>query len=464
MKNTRIGIIGAGPSGLAQLRAFEAAEKEGHDVPEIVCFEKQENWGGMWNYSWRTGVGKYGEPIHGSMYKYLWSNGPKECLEFSDYSFDEHFKKPISSYPPRPVLFDYIQGRINKSNARDYIRFNTTARWVSFDENTKKFTLILDDLKNDKTYSEEFDYLIVASGHFSTPNMPHFKGIENFPGNVMHAHDFRGADQFKDQNILLIGSSYSAEDIGIQCHKHGAKSVTLSYRSSPIGVDWPEGVKEVPLLTHFDGETAHFKDGHKENFDAVILCTGYQHKFPFLPDELRLKTKNNLYPDNLYKGIFFNDVPQLIYLGMQDQYYTFNMFDTQAWVARDFMMNRYEIPNKEARRKDIDSWLEKNDNLKSSFDHVDFQTEYIQELINLSDYPDFNLDKVAAMFKEWLNDKDENILTYRDKTFQSVVTGTVAAEHHTEWMDELDDSKERYLFRNEKNEALSEVNSSTKAI
>lgn len=464
MKNTRIGIIGAGPSGLAQLRAFEAAEKQGHDVPEIVCFEKQENWGGMWNYSWRTGVGKYGEPIHGSMYKYLWSNGPKECLEFSDYSFDEHFKKPISSYPPRPVLFDYIQGRINKSNARDYIRFNTTARWVSFDEDTKKFTLVLDDLKNDKTYSEEFDYLIVASGHFSTPNMPHFTGIENFPGNVMHAHDFRGADQFKDQNILLIGSSYSAEDIGIQCHKHGAKSVTLSYRSSPIGVDWPEGIKEVPLLTHFNGETAHFKDGHKENFDAVIMCTGYQHKFPFLPDELRLKTKNNLYPDNLYKGIFFNDVPQLIYLGMQDQYYTFNMFDTQAWVARDFMMNRYEIPNKEARRKDIDFWLEKNDNLKSSFDHVDFQTEYIQELIDISDYPDFNLDKVAAMFKEWLNDKDENILTYRDKTFQSVVTGTVAAEHHTEWMDELDDSKERYLFRTEKREALSEVNDTTKVI
>ncbi|MDX1271636.1 NAD(P)/FAD-dependent oxidoreductase [Bizionia paragorgiae] len=464
MKNTRIGIIGAGPSGLAQLRAFEAAEKQGLEVPEIVCFEKQENWGGMWNYSWRTGVGKYGEPIHGSMYKYLWSNGPKECLEFSDYSFDEHFKKPISSYPPRPVLFDYIQGRINKSNARNYIRFNTTARWVSYDEDTKKFTLILDDLKNDKTYSEEFDYLIVASGHFSTPNMPYFEGIEDFPGTVMHAHDFRGADQFKDQNILLIGSSYSAEDIGVQCHKHGAQSVTLSYRSNPIGVEWPEGIKEVPLLTHFEGDTAHFNNGHKEQFDAVIMCTGYQHKFPFLPDELRLKTKNNLYPDNLYKGIFYNDLPQLIYLGMQDQYYTFNMFDTQAWVARDFMMNRYEIPSKEERRKDIDLWLEKNNNLQSSFDHVDFQTDYIKELIALSDYPDFNLDKVADMFKEWLNDKDENILTYRDKTFQSVVTGTVAAEHHTEWMDELDDSKERYLFADEKEEALSEVETTTKAI
>ncbi|PWH86666.1 NAD(P)-binding domain-containing protein [Brumimicrobium oceani] len=452
MTKKRVGIIGAGPSGLAQLRAFEAAKKKGEEVPEVVCFEKQSNWGGMWNYSWRTGVGKYGEPIHGSMYKYLWSNGPKECLEFSDYSFDEHFEKPISSYPPRPVLFDYIQGRIKKDNVRDYIRFDTTARWISFDEDTKKFTMILDDLKNDRTYSEEFDYLVVASGHFSTPNMPYFKGIENFPGNVLHAHDFRGADQFKDQKLLLIGSSYSAEDIGVQCHKHGAKSVTLSYRTSPIGMDWPEGMKEKPLVTHFEDNVAHFKDGTTESYDAVIMCTGYQHKFPFLPDNMRLKTKNNLYPDHLYKGVFFNENPQLIYLGMQDQYYTFNMFDTQAWLARDYMLGKFELPSKEERREDINLWLERNEKLKNGDDHVDFQSDYIRDIIKLSDYPDFNLDKVAEMFKEWMKDKEDNILTYRDKTYQSVVTGTMAAEHHTDWMDEMDDSKERYLYEPEEEE------------
>lgn len=456
LQNKRIGIIGAGPSGLAQIRAFEALKERGENIPEIVCFEKQSNWGGMWNYSWRTGVGKYGEPIHGSMYKYLWSNGPKECLEFSEYSFDDHFEKPISSYPPRPVLFDYIEGRIKKSNAREYIRFDTTVRWVSYDEDTRKFTIVLDDLKINKTYSEEFDYLVVASGHFSTPNMPYFKGIETFSGNVMHAHDFRGADQFKDRNILLIGSSYSAEDIGIQCYKHGAASVTLSYRSNPIGHDWPQGIKEVPLVTHFDGDTAFFKDGTSEDYDAVIMCTGYQHKFPFLPDELRLKTKNNLYPDNLYKGIFYNNLPQLIYLGMQDQYYTFNMFDTQAWLARDFMMERLELPSEGERRVDIDTWLDRNSKLQSSFDDVDFQTDYIKDLLSFTDYPHFNLDKIAAMFKEWLQDKEENILTYRDKTYQSVVTGTMAEAHHTDWMDELDDSKERYLYGAEEEELIPE--------
>ena len=42
----RVAVIGAGPSGLAQLRAFQSARAKGADIPEIVCFEKQSNWGG----------------------------------------------------------------------------------------------------------------------------------------------------------------------------------------------------------------------------------------------------------------------------------------------------------------------------------------------------------------------------------------------------------------------------------
>ena len=35
---TKVAIIGAGPCGLAQLRAFEAAQKKNKKIPEIVCF------------------------------------------------------------------------------------------------------------------------------------------------------------------------------------------------------------------------------------------------------------------------------------------------------------------------------------------------------------------------------------------------------------------------------------------
>ena len=45
----RVAIIGAGPCGLAQLRAFQSAKAKGAEIPELVCFEKQSDWGGMWN-------------------------------------------------------------------------------------------------------------------------------------------------------------------------------------------------------------------------------------------------------------------------------------------------------------------------------------------------------------------------------------------------------------------------------
>ena len=127
----RVAVIGAGPCGLSQLHSFQTAARNGAEIPEIVCYEKQDNWGGLWNFTWRTGLDEYGEPVHSSMYHNLWMNTPKECQEFADYTFDEHFGKPIASYPTRPVMFDYIEGRATKADVRQWIRFRTTVRRVT---------------------------------------------------------------------------------------------------------------------------------------------------------------------------------------------------------------------------------------------------------------------------------------------------------------------------------------------
>ena len=137
---TRVAVIGAGPSGLAALRAFQSAGKKKAKIPEIVCFEKQNDWGGLWNYTWRTGLDEHGEPVHGSMYRYLWSNGPKECLEFADYTFEEHFGKPIASYPPRAVLWDYIKGRVEKAKVRKWVRFNSPVRMVDMRQEKERIS------------------------------------------------------------------------------------------------------------------------------------------------------------------------------------------------------------------------------------------------------------------------------------------------------------------------------------
>lgn len=441
----RVGIIGAGPSGMAQLRAFEAARQKGMDIPKITCFEKQGDWGGQWNNSWRIGLDEHGEPVHSSMYRHLWSNGPKECLEFSDYSFDEHFGRPISSFPPREVLFDYIKGRVEKSDVRKYVQFNTVARHTSYNEDTQEFTVTVENLVSGVTTKHVFDKLVVATGHFATPNVPEFAGIESFPGEVLHAHDFRGAERFSGKNLLMIGSSYSAEDIGMQAHKMGAASITFSYRSKPMGFDWPENTVERPLVTRFAGSTAHFADGTQGDFDAVVLCTGYQHKYPFLPSDMSLKSRNVLYPANLYKGVVWQQNTNLFYLGAQDQYYTFNMFDAQAWFARDVMTGLITLPSLADRESDIALWLERQAALPDHNAEADFQSEYLRELIAATDYPPFDLDAVSQLFKDWMHHKETDILGYRDMVHRSVVTGTMATKHHTRWLNAMDDSLERYL-------------------
>ena len=142
------------------------------------------------------------------MYRYLWSNGPKECLEFADYTFEEHFGKPIASYPPREVLWDYIVGRVKKAGVRKWIRFNTPVRMVTWDKKKKKFLVTAHNRPKDVMTTEEYDYVICANGHFSTPHTPFFPGLDSFNGRVLHAHDFRDAREFKGKDVLLVGRSY----------------------------------------------------------------------------------------------------------------------------------------------------------------------------------------------------------------------------------------------------------------
>ena len=442
----RVAILGAGPSGLAQLRAFEDARQRGaENIPEIVCFEKQGDWGGMWNYTWRTGLDAHGEPVHGSMYRFLWSNGPKECLEFADYSFEQHFGRAIPSYPPREVLQQYIVGRVEQSDVRRHIRFNTAVRGVEFDDATQKFTVTVMDQATGTLESSEFDHVIVATGHFSTPNVPDFTGLDQFAGRVLHAHDFRDAREFADQRLLLVGSSYSAEDIGTQCYKYGAKEVTFSYRSNPLGHDWPDRMSEVPLLTGLAGKTATFVDGGTREIDAIVLCTGYQHHFPFLPDALRLRTSNRLYPRGLYKGVVFDANPKLMYLGMQDQYFTFNMFDAQAWYARDVILGRIELPAADARGHDIDTWSAAEVALETAYAEIDYQAAYIRDLLDVTDYPDFDVEQQGQLFKDWKQHKKDSILGYRNRSYVSTLTGTLAPPLQEDWLNILDDSAEAFL-------------------
>jgi len=444
---TRVAVIGCGPSGISALAAFNDVETKGQTIPEIVCFEKQDTIGGLWNYSWHTGTDKYGEQCHNSMYRYLWSNGPKEVLEFADLTMEEHFGKAIPSYPPRLVLRDYVCGKAKKHNIERFLRLSTAVRNV--EPKGEQFTITSQNLKTGEEKIEIFDYLIVASGHFSVPNLPTYPGIDNFNGRVMHAHDFRDAVGFKGQKMLLIGNSYSAEDIALQCSKYGVEDISLSYRSKPTGFHWPKGIREIPQLVKFENGLFHFKDGSTDTFDVIMFCTGYKHHFPFLREECRLEgAKNKCWVDNLYKGVILNKNPRVMYIGMLDQYYTFTMFDIQGCYARDYILGKIDIKDEAARNADMELWAERFAQTKDGHDEIDFQRDYIRDLLQYCDYPEHNHEKRAELLHEWKEDRHRNILTYRDQSYKSVMTGTMAPLPAVPWFKNMDDSLEGYINQN----------------
>ncbi len=170
-----------------------------------------------------------------------------------------------------------------------------------------------------------------------------------------------------------------------------------------------------------------------------------QAPLPLPAEELCLKTDNRLWPLNLYKGVFWEANPKLIYLGMQDQWYSFNMFDAQAWYVRDVLLGRIALPGREEMHAENLAWRAEEETLQDAREMFEFQGKYIQQLIDATDYPRFDIAAVNQTFLQWKKDKYADIMGYRDKCHRSLMTGTLATPHHTPWLDALDDSMAAYL-------------------
>lgn len=455
----RVAVIGAGPAGMSQLVAFAGTSAE------VVCFEKQSDVGGLWVYNWRTGLDQYGEQVHNSMYRLLTINEPKEVLEYPEFSFKECFKDNDSmnhqvSYVRRDVILHYLRQRFDRTGMKKCVRFETAVQNVTLNEATQKFTVVSKHLPTDNYVNEEFDYMIVATGHFSTPNFPYYKGLEKIArARMIHAHDFRNPHELKDKNVFILGSSFSAEDIASIAWKFGAKHIYVSSRKHMFPYKgWPDNISQVKCLQKVevldDEEYLLLADGTKlEKIDYMIFCTGYKHHFSFMEDKLMLRTNNVLYPTQLYKGVFFKNHPKMMYLGMQNQFLSFAMFDPQAWLARDFCLGKFVVPNLQAIEADIAAWVDREGKLTEISAMIRFQVDYIWDTANLTDYktrngPDgkpiraLSAEKVEALLNEWVDQKVKNIMTFRDQQYRNAYTDELTPPVSVKWADLLVREKE----------------------
>ena len=88
---------------------------------------------------------------------------------------------------------------------------STTAKSAEWDEAKKEWTVKVEHEGKEVTIRPK--QLVFATGMSAKPNIPKFKGMENFKGDQHHSSKHPGPDACKGKRVVVIGSNNSAHDI-----------------------------------------------------------------------------------------------------------------------------------------------------------------------------------------------------------------------------------------------------------
>jgi indole-3-pyruvate monooxygenase len=198
MKATNTMIVGASFSGLASAACLQ---KRGL---EYIIIEKTNSIGTPWRNHYQR--------LH------LHTNKRISNLPY------KKFGATVPRYPSRQQVIDYIDD-YQKDLGIDPV-FNTEATRIK-----KRSGDWLTETNNGVFKSK---YVIIATGAFTKPKPVHFKGMETFPGRILHSYDYKTGSDFKGQKVLVVGFGNSACEIAIDLYEQGAKP-SMAVRS-PVNV------------------------------------------------------------------------------------------------------------------------------------------------------------------------------------------------------------------------------------
>lgn len=101
-------------------------------------------------------------------------------------------------------------------------------------------------------------------------------------------------------------------------------------------------------VSGFDGPAAIFSDGHRAEFDAVVLATGFRLELPFLSDDARktleLDSQDLLQPIILHECVWRPELPGLAFVGLYRGPY-FAAMELQARWACGVFSGRLPKPS-----------------------------------------------------------------------------------------------------------------------
>lgn len=384
-KNTKVCIVGAGCSG------FTTAKRLKDHGIDYDCFEKSDEVGGNWYFNNPNEMSSCYESLHIDTSKWR--------LAFEDYPVPDTWP----DFPHHSQLQQYFQDYVDHFNLRQSITFNTSVekaqqidhqRWavtLSSDETKEYDALIVCNGHHWNIrwpdYPGKFDGYQVHSHNYRTPFEPYDfrqkkvlivgagnsgmdisselsqrpiasklfismrrgvwvlpKYIDGEPADKATLPDWMpeklGLSLARSKIKKVIGQM---EAYGLPKPDHepldGHPSVSGEFLTRVgCGDINPKGPIE-----KLDGDGVVFKDGTREEIDAIVWATGYNISFPFF-DDPELTPKENKFP--LYKRMIKPGYPTLFFMGLAQPLPTLvNFAEQQSKLVAAYLSGEYAVPS-----------------------------------------------------------------------------------------------------------------------
>ncbi|VVD00850.1 unnamed protein product, partial [Leptidea sinapis] len=255
LQNPRVCIVGAGLGGITTAKSLK--EKG----ISFTILESSAFFGGIWRYEPKVGNDEYGVPIHSSMYKHLRTNLPKPTMQLNGFPVPEDMR----SYPTWDVYYNYVKEYVQHFDIEKYIRYSHYVHAITRANDSWKVKH--KHLPTGNEYEHEFEYVILATGHFSKPQYPNIPGEHLFKGKIIHSHNYREPEPYTDRRVLTVGSGPSGMDISIDL-AYFAKTVFHSHHSDlKHRTPFPKNYIQKPDIKEFDEKGVTFVDGSYEQID-----------------------------------------------------------------------------------------------------------------------------------------------------------------------------------------------------
>ncbi|CAF0888723.1 unnamed protein product, partial [Adineta ricciae] len=151
-------IVGAGFAGIYMLYELR---KRGY---EVKLYEAADEIGGTWQWN-----------------RYPGARCDVESMQYS-YSFSDELQQEwhwTERYAPQSEILRYLHHVVNKFDLYKDIQLETRVTSLTYNEELSQWTV--ETNHSDRVTAK---VCVLASGCLSIPRDPHFKGIEQFEGNV----------------------------------------------------------------------------------------------------------------------------------------------------------------------------------------------------------------------------------------------------------------------------------------